>query len=105
MKIVPCAFQLPNGEMLTVRSLCADDAEALNAFRLATYRETHFMARYPEDGASLEAMQKGLAGSEASALNCEVGAFAGEKLVGSLVWHRCGRTSSIAIVQSWGSLC
>ena len=82
MKIVPCAFQLPNGEMLTVRSLCADDAEALNAFRLATYRETHFMARYPEDGASLEAMQKGLAGSEASALNCEVGAFAGEKLVG-----------------------
>ena len=82
MKIVPCAFQLPNGEMLTVRSLCADDAEALNAFRLATYRETHFMARYPEDGASLEAMQKGLAGSEASALNFEVGAFAGEKLVG-----------------------
>lgn len=82
MKIVPCAFQLPNGEMLTVRSLCADDAEALNAFCLATYRETHFMARYPEDGASLEAMQKGLAGSEASALNFEVGAFAGEKLVG-----------------------
>ena len=82
MKIVPCAFQLPNGEMLTVRSLCADDAEELNAFRLATYRETHFMARYPEDGASLEEMQKGLAGSEASALNFEVGAFAGEKLVG-----------------------
>ena len=39
------------------------------------------MARYPEDGASLEAMQKGLAGSEASALNCEVGAFAGEKML------------------------
>lgn len=83
MKIVPRAFQLPNGEMLTVRSLCADDAEALNAFRLATYRETHFMARYPEEcGQNLEAMQKGLAGSEASALNVEVGAFAGEKLVG-----------------------
>ena len=82
MKIVPRAFQLPNGEMLTVRSLCADDAEALNAFRLATYRETHFMARYPEEGAKLETLQKGLAGSEASALNVEVGAFAGEKLVG-----------------------
>lgn len=83
MKIVPCVFQLPSGEMLTVRSLCADDAEALNAFRLATYRETHFMARYPEErGQNLEAMQKGLAGSEASALNFEVGAFAGEKLVG-----------------------
>ena len=82
MKIVPCAFQLPNGELLTVRSLCADDAEALNAFRLATYRETHFMARYPEEGANLETLQKGLAGSEVSALNFEVGAFAGEKLVG-----------------------
>ena len=45
MKIVPCAFQLPNGEMLTVRSLCADDAEALNAFRLATYRVIQRMER------------------------------------------------------------
>lgn len=82
MKIVPRAFQLPNGELLTVRSLCADDAEALNTFRLATYRETHFMARYPEECTSLEAVQKGLAGSESSALNFEVGAFAGTKLVG-----------------------
>ena len=82
MKIVPRAFQLPNGELLTVRSLCADDAEALNAFRLATYRETHFMARYPEECTSLEAVQKGLAGSESSALNFEVGAFSGTKLVG-----------------------
>ena len=82
MKIVPCTFQLPNGELLTVRSLCADDAEALNAFRNAIYSETHFMARYPEEGASLEAMRKGLAGSEASALNFEVGAFSGTKLVG-----------------------
>ena len=82
MQIEPRTFQLPNGELLTVRSLCADDAEALSAFRLATYRETYFMARYPEEGASLEAVQKGLAGSESSALNFEVGAFAGEKLVG-----------------------
>ena len=82
MKIVPCAFQLPNGELLTVRSLCADDAEALNAFRLATYRETHFMARYPEEGANLETVQTGLAACEKSPVNFEVGAFAGEKLVG-----------------------
>ena len=84
MKITPCAFQLSNGELLTVRSLCADDAEALKAFRLVTYRETHFMARYPEECTSLEAVQKGLAGSESSALNFEVGAFAGEKLVGEV---------------------
>ena len=66
MKIVPRAFQLPNGEMLTVRSLCADDAEALNAFRLATYSETHFMARYPEEGANLETLQKGLRSGQLS---------------------------------------
>ena len=82
MKITPRAFQLPNGELLTVRSLCTEDAEALEVFRCATYRETHFMARYPEECTSLEAVQKGLAGSESSALNLEVGAFAGEKLVG-----------------------
>lgn len=82
MKITPRAFQLPNGELLTVRSLCTEDAEALEVFRCATYRETHFMARYPEECTSLEAVQKGLAGSESSALNFEVGAFAGTKLVG-----------------------
>ena len=48
-------------EVLTVRSLCADDAEALNAFRYATYSETYFMARYPEEGANLEAMGNRLA--------------------------------------------
>ena len=82
MKIEPRTFTLPSGEVLTVRSLCTEDAEALEVFRCATYSETHFMARYPEEGANLEAMQKGLAGCEASALNVEVGAFAGEKLVG-----------------------
>ena len=82
MKITPRAFQLPNGELLTVRSLCTEDAEALEVFRCATYSETHFMARYPEECTSLEAVQKGLAGSESSALNFEVGAFAGTKLVG-----------------------
>ena len=82
MKIVPRAFQLPNGEMLTVRSLCAEDAEAREVFRCATYSETYFMARYPEEGANLETVRKGLAGCEKSPVNFEVGAFAGEKLVG-----------------------
>lgn len=45
MKIVSCAFQLPNGELLTVRSLCVDDAETLNAFRLATYRDEIMMVK------------------------------------------------------------
>lgn len=82
MRIEPRTFTLPSGEVLTVRSLCADDAEALGAFRNATYSETHFMARYPEEGVSLEAMRNGLAGYGESPVNFEVGAFAGEKLVG-----------------------
>lgn len=82
MKIEPRTFTLPSGEVLTVRSLCTDDAEALVAFRNAIYSETHFMARYPEEGESLEAMRNGLAGYGESPVNFEVGAFAGEKLVG-----------------------
>lgn len=82
MKIEPRMFTLSNGKVLTVRSLCADDAEALNAFRYATYSETHFMARYPEEGANLETVQTGLAACGKSPVNFEVGAFAGEKLVG-----------------------
>mgnify|MGYP000001894457 FL=1 len=82
MKIEPRTFTLPSGEVLTVRSLCADDAEALNAFRYAIYSETYFMARYPEEGANLETVQTGLAACGKSPVNFEVGAFAGEKLVG-----------------------
>ena len=111
MKIVPRAFQLPNGELLTVRSLCAEDAEALEVFRCATYSETHFMARYPEECTSLEAVQKGLAGSESSALNFEVGAFSGTKLVGEFgvaqvrphikYRHRAGMGISV-LKEAWG---
>ena len=111
MKIEPRTFTLPSGEVLTVRSLCADDAEALNAFRYATYSETYFMARYPEEGAGLEAVRNGLAGSESSALNFEVGAFAGEKLVGEFgvaqvrphlkYRHRAGMGISV-LKDYWG---
>ena len=111
MKIEPRMFTLPSGEVLTVRSLCADDAEALSAFRNATYSETYFMARYPEECASLEAVQKGLAGSESSALNFEVGAFSGIKLVGEFgvaqvrphikYRHRAGMGISV-LKEAWG---
>ena len=98
MKIEPRTFTLPSGEVLTVRSLGAEDAEAQNAFRCATYSETYFMARYPEEGVSLEAMQNRLADCGESPVNFEVGAFAEKSWWGSLALHRCGRTSSIAIV-------
>lgn len=98
MKIEPRTFTRPNGEVLTVRSLCADDAEALSAFRNAIYSETHFMARYPEEGASLEAMRNRLAGCGESPVNFEVGAFAGEKMVGEFGVAQVRRISNIAIV-------
>ena len=69
MKIEPRTFTLPNGKVLTVRSLHADDAEALNAFRYAIYSETYFMARYPEEGVSLEAMGNRLADCGESPVN------------------------------------
>lgn len=84
MKIEPRTFTLPNGEVLTVRSLCAEDAEALNAFRYATYSETYFMARYPEEGANLEAMRNRLADCGESPVNFEVGVFDGEEQVGGV---------------------
>ena len=111
MKIEPRTFTLPNGEVLTVRSLCAEDAEALSAFRYATYSETYFMARYPEEGAGLEAVRNGLAGSESSALNFEVGTFVGKKLAGEFgvaqvrphlkYRHRAGMGISV-LKDYWG---
>ena len=97
MKIEPRTFTLPSGEVLTVRSLCAEDAEALNAFRYTTYSETYFMARYPEEGVNLEAMGNWLADCGESPANFE--ALLPEKSWwGSLGLHRCGRTSNTAIV-------
>ena len=111
MKIESRTFTLPSGEVLTVRSLGADDAEALVAFRNAIYSETYFMARYPEEGASLEAMRNGLVGSGESPVNFEVGAFAGEKLVGEFgvaqvrphikYRHRAGMGISV-LKDYWG---
>ena len=75
MKIEPRTFTLPNGEVLSAQ-LLPHDAEALDAFRNAIYSETHFMARYPEEGASLEEMRNWLAGFVESPVNFEVGAFA-----------------------------
>ena len=77
MKIEPGAFTLPSGEVLTVRSLGAVDAEALSAFRYATFSETHFLARYPEEyEQNLDAMREGLAHCARSARNFEVSAMA-----------------------------
>ena len=111
VKIEHRTYQLPSGEVLTIRSLCADDAEALSAFRYATFGETHFLARYPEEyEQNLDAMREGLAHCAESARSFEVGAFAGEKLAGEFgvgqmphlkCFHRAGMGISV-LKEYWG---
>lgn len=85
MKIVPQEFKLPDGMILTVRSVSAADAEAHCKFKTITYSETHFLARCPEEGHyELERVRNGLAACEESPVNFEVGVFDGEEQVGGV---------------------
>lgn len=85
MKIEPRTFTLPSGEVLTVRSVSAADAETYCKFKNTTYRETHFLARDPEEGHyELEKVRNGLAACEESPVNFEVGVFDGEEQVGGV---------------------
>lgn len=85
MKIVPQEFRLPDGTTLTVRSVSAADAEIYHEFKSTTYRETHFLARDPEEGHyEMEKVRNGLAAYEESPVNFEVGVFDGEEQVGDV---------------------
>ena len=87
MRIEPREFTLPDGKILTVRSVEGKDAEAHIQFKHTTSGETHFMARYPEEECSyddMERVREGLTACEASPLNFEIGAFCGEEVVGAL---------------------
>ena len=84
MKIIPCEFGLPDGKRLTVRSVSAADAEAHREFKTITYRETHFLALYPEESYELERIRNGLAACEESPVNFELGVFDGEEQVGGV---------------------
>ena len=62
MKTEPRTFTLPKGEVLAVRNVSAADAETYCKFKNITYRETHFLARDPEEGHyELEKVRNGLA--------------------------------------------
>ena len=85
MRIEPREYKLQDGRILTVRSVEGEDAAAYAACRQKIYRETYFMARYPEESeADLEKMRVGLEKCAESPLNFEIGAFCGEEAVGSL---------------------
>ena len=62
MLIEPRVFHW-NERIIEIRSALPEDAEKLKAHREATAAETHFMARYPEDGDfDLGKMRSGIEG-------------------------------------------
>lgn len=76
MRIEPREFTLPDGKILTVRSVEGKDAEAYIQFKHTTSDETHFMARYPEECAyDIERVREGLTACEASPVNFEIGVY------------------------------
>ena len=76
MRIEPREFTLPDGKILTVRSVEGKDAEAHIQFKHTTSGETYFMARYPEECSyDLEKVCEGLTACEASPVNLEIGVY------------------------------
>lgn len=76
MRIEPHEFTLPDGKVLTVRSVEGKDAEAHIQFKHTTSGETYFMARYPEECSyDIENVREGLIACEASPVNLEIGVY------------------------------
>ena len=84
MLIEPRVFQW-NDKIIEIRSALPEDAEKLKALREATAAETHFMARYPEDGDfDLDKMRNGIESMRDSERDYLVTAFLGDEIVGDL---------------------
>lgn len=84
MLIEPRVFQW-NDKIIEIRSALPEDAEKLKALREATAAETHFMARYPEDGGlDLDKMRSGIESMRDSERDYLVTAFLGDEIVGDL---------------------
>lgn len=85
MRIKERIIILPNGKEITLKSAGAEDAMKVKLHREATAKETHFMAREPEDGPfNLERIQEGLASFAESDRNFMVNAYLDDELVGDL---------------------
>ena len=85
MKIKERTFVLPNGEIVIVKSAGPEDAELIKNHREITAGETHFMARYPEDGKlSLEMARNGLESIEKCEKGFLVTAYVGGEVIGDL---------------------
>ncbi|MBE5841246.1 MAG: GNAT family N-acetyltransferase [Butyrivibrio sp.] len=85
MKIKEQQYTLPTGEIVTIKSAGPEDAEKVKLLRETTARETHFMAREPEDGQmNIDRLTEGLKMFEESDKSFMVNAYIGDELVGDL---------------------
>ncbi len=113
MRIEPREFTLPDGKILTVRSVEGKDTEAHIQFKHTTSGETYFMARYPEECSyDIENVREGLTACEASPANFEIGVYddRGEQVGGigvcgvrSLIKYRHRAMMGISVRKEyWG---
>lgn len=74
---------LKNGQKIILKSATAEEAEAICEHRYRTSGETHFMARYPEEGRlNTEKMKEGLKQMEEDPQNFLVTAYLDGKIIG-----------------------
>ena len=85
MRIEEREYLFPNGEKAIIKSAGPEDAEQIKDLRETTSRETHFMAREPEDGPmNLDRIREGLEAADKSEQGFMVTAFVGNEVVGDL---------------------
>ncbi len=85
MRIREKEFNLPNGKIAIIKSPTEEDAVQLKYHREKTAKETHFMAREPEDGPlNYEKVKEGILVMEKSQTDFLVSAFVDGELIGDL---------------------
>ena len=83
MLIKEKGITLKNGQKIILKSATAADAEGICEHRYRTSGETHFMARYPEEGRlNTEKMQEGLKSLEEDSQAFLVTAYLNGKIIG-----------------------
>ena len=85
MKIAERKYRLHDGREVTIKSVGPEDAMKVKLHREASARETHFMAREPEDGPfNLARIKEILGNIEESERDFMVSAYIGDELIGDL---------------------
>lgn len=85
MRIAERKYILPDGREVIIKSVGPEDAMKVKLHREASARETHFMAREPEDGPfNLDRIKEILGDIEESERDFMVSAYIGDALIGDL---------------------